>query len=132
MQGVQIMLWDILQQNKIYNLENQIDSLSHVARSNALEETANYHKRLNRRFNQLVLTNHAMWELLSERLNVSEKELLEKISEIDLRDGVHDKRYNPPPVDCPQCDAKIAREFNRCLFCGYEPEDSGTFTQIGI
>lgn len=39
------MLWEILQQNKIHNLEDQIDSLSHVARSDALEETANYHKR---------------------------------------------------------------------------------------
>lgn len=83
----------------------------------------NSYLSLSMRINQLVLVNHAIAEIICQRFGITNKDIVDKILEIDLRDGTRDGRYVAPPKDCPKCDAKIARDFNRCLFCGYVDED---------
>lgn len=51
--------------------------------------------------------------------------MVDKVLEIDIRDGTRDEKYIAFAKDCPKCDAKIARDFNRCLFCGHIDEDPG-------
>ena len=67
--------------------------------------------------------------LLIEKTDISEQDIKSKITEIDLRDGTKDGKYDakaaaPPAKDCPKCDAKISRDFNRCLFCGYQDQEA--------
>lgn len=82
--------------------------------------------RLEEKFNQMVLANQALWEILKEKLGATDRDLAEKIMEIDLRDGKLDGRLSSAPADCPKCGSKISREFNRCLFCGYNAVHSGS------
>lgn len=113
----------------IFNLvhyKNMVDSRKELdsMNRNAQETQAESHTIISNRIDQLTLLNHAISEIICEKLGVSNQEIIDKMMEIDLRDGVQDGKYTAPPKDCPDCQAKISREFNRCLFCGYEETDA--------
>jgi hypothetical protein len=69
---------------------------------------------------QLSLTCRAMWELLSERTSIAQADLLAKVREIDLRDGVRDGRATAPPQECPKCSRMNAARAARCIYCATE------------
>lgn len=72
------------------------------------------------RVDKLVLACMAMWELLQEKTGLTEEQLLEKVKEIDLRDGREDGKFKPSeaPTPCPSCGRPISPRRTRCLFCG--------------
>jgi hypothetical protein len=80
-----------------------------------------------RQVNRLSLATEAMWSLIQERTDLTDKDLCQRITDLDLEDGVRDDRHKQPPADCPECGAKICREFNRCLFCGYRDPEGSAF-----
>ena len=82
-----------------------------------------------RRLEQLTLVCHAMWTLLQERTGMSEEELLERVTELDLKDGVRDGQYVRPPVMCP-CGAKVSRKFQCCIFCGRPVDNPSAFDTL--
>ena len=67
-----------------------------------------------------VLTMEAMWSLLRDRLQVTDDELVERIVEIDLSDGVLDGKVRRPALECGSCKRKIPRRFARCMYCGVD------------
>jgi hypothetical protein len=76
-------MWNIHQEGRI--AEAQSDA------SRAKDEVTTYKKQirdLEFSLNRMALVSQAMWELLSSRLGIAESELLARMSEIDLRDGV--------------------------------------------
>lgn len=79
---------------------------------------------------RLLLICQAMWELIKEKTDLKDEDLLKMVTELDLRDGKPDRRYTNPPVDCPKCGAKICRKFNRCLFCGHEYSEGSAFDMV--
>ncbi|MBN2723804.1 MAG: hypothetical protein JXR95_07020 [Deltaproteobacteria bacterium] len=111
------------------NLVNDFTSLKQTSMNEAMEMT---NSKLQERYNMLLIATQAMWELFSEKLELSEKDLAKRIIEIDLRDGKLDGVYKKAPVQCPNCDAKISREFKRCLFCGYMPKEQGVFDKMPL
>lgn len=120
--GSYMDIYDLFQNSKISILENKLDS---VERSNRFENQ-NLFEEATKKMNQLVLLNQAISEILIEKLGITNKEILDKMNDIDLRDGIKDGKYTKAAKDCPKCDAKINREFKRCLFCGYaddSPDD---------
>lgn len=76
--------------------------------------------QLERRINRLALASQAMWELLRERTNVTDKELADKILEVDLRDGQTDGRIAPAALECPNCHKSISSRRPTCVYCGVE------------
>ena len=79
---------------------------------------------------RLGLVCRAMWTLLQERTGLTERELLERVTELDLRDGVPDGKYTRPPVDCAKCGSKVSRKFGRCLFCGTPYTEGSAFDTV--
>lgn len=73
---------------------------------------------LESRLDRAMLACEAMWTLLSEKLSVSEEELVQRIQEIDLRDGKLDGKYKRNPVACPKCKRTISPRFIKCMYCG--------------
>jgi hypothetical protein len=51
-------------------------------------------------------------------LETIDAELLAKISEIDLRDGVKDQKMTPRLTKCPGCGQTLSTKSSRCLYCG--------------
>lgn len=113
-------IFDFYYGYKINQFGNDLESL----KSDSNENQKRLFTNLAKRIDQLVLLNQATAEFLEEKLGITNKDIVEKMNEIDLRDGVKDGRYTAPPKDCPECGAKISREFDKCLFCGYVDEES--------
>jgi len=67
---------------------------------------------------RLALICRALWELLCESSGFSEDMLLEKVKEIDLRDGTLDGRLRTPPKKCSQCGRTVSKRHRRCIYCG--------------
>jgi hypothetical protein len=67
---------------------------------------------------QLILLTRAMWELLSTRAGVSEQDLLDKVAEIDLRDGTLDGKMQAKPLACEGCGNSVNASHVVCIYCG--------------
>lgn len=75
---------------------------------------------LEARVDKLMLINRALFELMSAHLNIGEQELIEKVTEIDLRDGKLDGKLAPEgPLVCEKCARAYSRRHNHCLYCGH-------------
>jgi hypothetical protein len=68
--------------------------------------------------NHMALACQAMWELLRERVGITEAELLARIKEVDLRDGAADGRMRPTTVYCPKCGKPSNTKHSQCMYCG--------------
>ncbi len=76
---------------------------------------------------RLSLLCQAMWELVSEKTNLTEQDIEEKVMQIDLRDGSLDGKMGRSQRHCPQCNRNLHRRHDKCLYCGYEVEREHAF-----
>jgi hypothetical protein len=73
---------------------------------------------LTRQVEHLSLACQALWELLRDNTNFEEDHILEKMQEIDMRDGKPDGRMHRRVLECPECGRKANSQRERCLYCG--------------
>jgi hypothetical protein len=107
------LFWNIRQQQQI----SSATLTATVAASDARIHEASL-ADLNSRVERLALVTQALSELLTERASVSEADLLAKIDEIDMRDGVRDGRAPINPRSCPKCGRPNTGHRTACLYCG--------------
>lgn len=67
---------------------------------------------------RLAMLNQAMWELVSERLRLTEADLERKAQEVDMRDGKADGKMSTHPLRCPKCGRVSNSRHKKCLYCG--------------
>ncbi len=77
-------------------------------------------KELQRQLDRANLLSQALWELVRERLNLSDRDLERMAQEIDLRDGVKDGRMTPIAVRCPTCQRVNNTRHKKCIYCSTE------------
>lgn len=82
---------------------------------------------LEKRLNRITLTSQAMWELIRDQTGWSDDEILDRMQEIDLRDGQLDGQLGATVTDCPNCDAKVNSRRGYCMICGTEVEIGEVF-----
>ena len=120
------ILWDLYQQRQINSAEASANHANEKAtdlqfRVRELEESVD----------KLALINTAMWELLKNRIGLTEAELLKQIETVDLRDGVADGRITrTQATTCPKCGRTISTKHRKCLYCGAKDLKSGAFTSV--
>ena len=85
---------------------------------------------LEQRIDKLTVICMAMWGLLHERLSLTEEDLMERVKEIDLRDGQADGKITPTVAQCRQCGRVMSRTHSKCMYCGAEKLDIGPFDQV--
>lgn len=123
---------------KIYNVEAKGNDMSfwNYFQSLQIQDTSQHASNANIKANRnvkdirslegkidaLSLINHAMWELLEDRLDVTLKQLENKIEEIDLRDGKLDGKIATNITHCPDCGHKVNQRRLNCFWCGSEIE----------
>jgi hypothetical protein len=123
------LVFDIYRSMQPTPLQTNADVLgpSQNARIDAAEDASD---RVAVRFDRILILVDAMWELMSERLGLSEADLLARAAEIDARDGTVDGRRTTPPRRCSKCDAAIPHDRETCVFCGHAEPGVKGFDQV--
>ena len=80
--------------------------------------------RVNERMDRMVLLVHAMWSLLEEKTNVTDAELLKRLSDLEAA-----SQAPKEPIRC-SCGAAVNRKLHRCLFCGKEYKGAEPFETV--
>ena len=79
--------------------------------------------QLRREVNRLLMINEALWEIIRDREGLKDEDLIRKIDEIDLRDGVlNGRRAKKPPADCSNCGRTLPKRQPMCIYCGTDAE----------
>ena len=108
------MLWDLLQQSQIKSTRQSADSAdfkASLAQANV--------EQLEAQVQTLSLACQAMWELIGKNFGVTEIDLLNKMTEIDLRDGVMDGKLSlKAATKCSECGKEIKKIRSNCYWCG--------------
>ena len=109
-----MILWDLLQHYQIGEARRSADRASHTV-SRAQTDQAD----LRRSVDTLTLACQAMWELLRERHDgLTDQILLERMREVDRRDGAADGRMTVGSTTCPSCARLTSARTGQCNFCG--------------
>ena len=86
--------------------------------SHAAKRTEQQVKLLEANLAKSLMISEALWELLAEKTGLTENDLLEKLHEVDMRDGVLDGNNQRSAADCPACGRKVSGRHAACLYCG--------------
>lgn len=110
------MLYGLLALQQVAAVRHaQVDAARGTARAGVARADV---KLLQDRVDKLTLVCMAMWELLRDKAQLSEAELMEKVKEIDLRDGVPDGKVTKTVAQCPKCNRVMSPRHKRCMYCG--------------
>ena len=85
---------------------------------------------LEERVDTLVLTCMAMWSLLRQSSDLSEDDLMDRVREIDLMDGVEDGKVTKHVAKCTQCGRVMSPRHTKCMYCGAERLDVTAFDNV--
>lgn len=119
------LFWNLRQERQI----GQATARAESARSDSQAQESSL-VDLNRRFERLALVTQALAELLTERAHVSQADLVAKIDEIDMRDGVRDGRVSLMRRSCPKCGREVAGHRTTCLYCGASLDAASPFDGV--
>jgi hypothetical protein len=114
------MLWDLIQQRQIGRARDAAAQARNTAAqaASSVSRTENEVAELERVVDSLMLTCQAMWELLREQGNLTDEALLQRMQEVDLRDGTQDGRMGPNASACPACSRPNHSRHGHCIYCG--------------
>lgn len=76
-------------------------------------------RQLKFRVDKLELITEALWELLKEKTDLDETDLIERVAQIDIMDGKYDrKRRKVSVIKCKRCGRMNSKKHTQCLYCG--------------
>lgn len=68
---------------------------------------------------RLYFITEALWRILKEKQGLDDVEIEKQIAIIDMEDGKLDgRKATSPPQPCPKCNRMLAKQRNRCMYCG--------------
>ena len=82
------------------------------------------------RLDKLTLICMALWSLLSEKTQLTEEDLMERIKKLDLMDGESDGKLQRQVAKCAQCGRVMSSRHTKCLYCGAERLKLTAFDQV--
>lgn len=86
--------------------------------------------QLDDRIDRLVLVVDAIWSILKEN-GYNDAQLIQRIRETDMVDGVTDGRRQAYPQKCKKCEALVEPGRPTCTYCGAEMGGSaGPFDNV--
>lgn len=98
-------------------MQNMADSMSTAGRRESAEVRSGV-AELEERLDRLTLICMAMWDILKEKGGLVEQELMDRMQQIDLADGVADGKVTRTVAKCHNCGRTMSPRHNKCLYCG--------------
>ena len=83
-----------------------------------VKEYGKWPASLEEKVDKLALICRATWEIVRDHYGLSDDDLLNKVKEIDLLDGVLDGKVTIAPKTCSKCGKVVSRRHMRCIYCG--------------
>ena len=103
----------------IRNVQASTAAEAAAARSGARADAAvGALRQLEEKIDKLALVCLSMWSLLLEKTELTEEDLMARVREIDLMDGVEDGKVTKNVQKCAKCGRTMSPKHNRCLYCG--------------
>ena len=84
-------------------------------------------KALEANLAKCLMINEALWEFIRDNHGMTEKDLHDKIYEVDMRDGILDGKNQRKACECPKCGHMVSARHPACIYCG-EVIDNSVFT----
>lgn len=107
-------VYDFVQNQEIYDAKDTARRAS--TKANSLHDEVD---RLQKKLDKVCLINQALWELIREHTGLQDDQLLERMTEIDARDGQIDGKMGSAGTACPSCGRMMSKKQSKCLYCGY-------------
>ena len=90
-----------------------------AARANhAAKRTEQQVKLLEANLAKSLMICETLWELLAEKTGLTQDDLINKLNEVDMRDGVLDGKNQRGIAECTACGRKVSGRHAACLYCG--------------
>ncbi|ADE56097.1 hypothetical protein [Coraliomargarita akajimensis] len=119
------MLWDLLQQNQIEKNRRELDD---ARREQTKSWEVNYD--IQEQISKLSLVTQAVWSFLKEKYNLDEIDLMNRIEELDMLDGVKDGKVTAVAHSCLGCGKRISTKYKTCIYCDAPNHKFSPFTEI--
>ncbi|MCH6257756.1 hypothetical protein MLD52_14455 [Puniceicoccaceae bacterium K14] len=119
------MLWDIFQQSQIEDNKRKTTE----ARNLSLQSSA-MNIEIQERISKLSLITQAVWSFLKEKHGLDETDLMNRIEELDMSDGVKDGKLTAVVHTCLGCAKKISTKYKTCIYCGCQNHKYSPFVEI--
>ena len=108
-----------------------LDAAQSAARAgSAADQAARSVKDLQEQVDKLTLISMAMWSMLQDVTKFTEKDLLQRVRDLDLMDGEPDGKITRKVARCPKCDRVMSPRHKRCLYCGHEKLKTSAFDDV--
>ena len=92
-------------------------------RSKIVPEPEDRLNEIEHQVNRLLLINAALYDVIKEKLGVTDEEINRKIKELDDKDLLIETKIDPPPVrKCRKCGKNLIQRRTMCVYCGTENE----------
>jgi len=120
-------LWDMHQQKRLAELKGDMVRSENKASDRAilLEQRLEHQETT---IERLLLINRALWEIIQENHSYDNGYLINKITDIDLRDGKLDGKLAKKTIHkCNSCGMNISKRHLRCILCGSSDLDRDVF-----
>jgi len=87
--------------------------------SSSIAGTKSEVRELQAQVDKLELITEALWRQLKRHTDLTDEDLIETITEIDLEDGQYDgKKASKSFTECPACQRRINKNHTKCFYCG--------------
>jgi hypothetical protein len=106
---------------------------AHQTAATAMRKTSDFQSELKayrQALDKMLLINRAMWEIMAEKMGMDEDYLMDKVNEIDLRDGKKDGKLTKDVAKCRSCGRNLMKGHERCLYCGKDISGADAFDRV--
>jgi predicted Zn-ribbon and HTH transcriptional regulator len=107
--------------------ETRIEAREAVSKAREAQTTAS---DIERRLDKLTLICMALWSLLSEKMQLTEENLMERVKTIDLTDGQADGKLQREVARCANCNRVMSRRHSKCIYCGADRLHPTAFDEV--
>ena len=113
---------DLYQQRRINEARDT------AAQAKSVTEQLQWEVRdLQRKADAMTIACQALWEIVRAQTGMRDEAILQKMQEIDARDGRADGKISGSVLPCPRCGRKSNANRRDCLYCGAKMPVSHVF-----
>ena len=124
------LLWEALQTKTILDTKNEMHSRARAVESHTRDFRRDL-EQMEQKIGLLSLICRSMWTFIQENHDISEKDLIDRIKEVDLMDGTADGQVHYRKVHlCRNCKRVINKKSNSCYYCGEEGSAETIFESL--